>query len=563
MTSVPNTNYANPNVATLASVVSSIHALLGSKERLRLLLLMAVVITAALANASVPVLLAGLLERIQQVQGFATASLWSLASLMLAFIATRAATRVLGALDAALFSPVGETLVWRVSKRLAEAAAAGRVSSKTRDDLGELGALQERISKASRAVFSVIYVVVLRLLPIVVEVLFVGVVLGRVMGWHAPIIIAAAGGLYWFFVSLGRGREAQVQRELQASYTQVARRTAELTGNARLVEEYAAHEFMDRRIQSAVDVALSHIRRIVKVQLLRAIGAAAGISICYGVAMIYAWFFMRNGELGVGATFLLISYVDRIIGPLNNVSNYITILRNALIHMELCEELGIFARPGKTTDGPSPPAKTRGNVEDGLSIEGEHRFKLMPGEAVSVVGPSGAGKSSFLSRVYERGGTEGAVGREALSMNELVSCFPAGEVCYLASQVTLLPGSVQNNILLGNEELQYELATVWRGVWPPVDGKPFATQLDTDIGDLSAGERQRVGLARALLRRPRMLILDEATNALDLASEKAVWAFVRTWLPNSILLVAAHRIENFKDAEHEIRIGEGRVESVR
>lgn len=98
--------------------------------------------------------------------------------------------------------------------------------------------------------------------------------------------------------------------------------------------------------------------------------------------------------------------------------------------------------------------------------------------------------------------------------------------------------------------------------WLAVPGIAYRVTLTTDIGELSAGERQRVGLARALLRRPGTLILDEATNALDLASEREIWKFIRTWLPGSVLLVAAHRTENFDGVEREIRVCDACAESV-
>lgn len=554
-----NTGTPNPTWQTLVRTVRSLHRMLSPAERRRLRLIVAVVVVAGLVSASVPILLATLLERIQQSSvGLGT----SIVLLMAAFVLVKAAGRILGTLDTTLYAPLGETLVWRVAARSARTVARRRVSSKARDDLGELGALQDRIHQASRGAFTVLYTVVLRFLPILIEVVVVGVVLGSVMGWHAPMVIIAAGGLYWYFVSLGRGREATLQREVQQTFAQVSRRTTELIGNARLVTEFSAHGFMDARIQSAVDVALDSNRRMAFLQLWRATAAAIGISACYAVAMTYAWFFMRGGEASVGAIFLLITYVDRIIAPLNSISGYITALRGALIALEFSEELGVLSDAAYSAPL-QEDVPVSATADAGLVLATADGDVHLEGATVLVGGPSGAGKSSLLARFYEQAAAGRAVNGTALQMNTLSSCLRAEEVCYLSGQVTLLPGTVRDNILLGcTQSGDGGLREIWEGVWPNVSGKDSRVDLDTRVDALSAGERQRVGLARALLRRPKMLILDEATNALDLASEQAIWRFVRDWLPQSRLLVAAHRTDNFGDVHHVVSVRDGVVTAV-
>jgi ABC-type multidrug transport system fused ATPase/permease subunit len=535
-----------------------------------------VVALGAAIGAGVPVLLAALLENIQHIGQAPGSDFLTLAA---AFIAVKALDRITGELGGALFSIPTETLAARLGVRLAQKTAARRVSSKARDDLGELGALQEKTSKAASGAYTVFYTTVLRMFSIVISVGCVGAVLGHALGWHAPVLIAAGGGVYWCFMSAGRGREAMAQRDVRESYNLVARRTAELIGNARLTTEYAAQDFMNARIETALHSRLASTRRFIGIQLLRSTSAAAGIAACYGIAMAYAWFFMRDGTLGVGAAFLLVTYVDRVIAPLDSVSNYITSLRAALIAMEVCEELEVFPAPQTRRTASGVQTGVRATATDaaplGFTFAGKPPVRIQPGEAALVAGPSGAGKSSLLSRIYEQVGacadkrvperetTAGEIDGANLAMNELVSCFPAHSICYLPSQPILLPGTVRENILLGHDALANDLeCAVWPGVWPEIPGIARQVTLETDIGELSAGERQRVGLARVLLRRPACLILDEATNALDLASEREIWRFIRAWLPGAVLLVAAHRTENFVDIAHRIQIRDGRVESV-
>jgi len=551
---------SNPDSKAFFDKIRSIYGLMSASERRRLRNVLAVVVFSGLVSAVVPALLALLLNDIQRSSGFQTGAILVL---MAAFVAVKALNRILGTLDSTLYAPLGETLAWRIAVRSAHEVAQRRVSSKARDDLGELGALQDRIYRASRGAFTVLYTVVLRFLPILIEVVVVGVVLGGVMGWHAPVVIIAAGGLYWYFVSLGRDREATLQREVQQSFAQVSRRTTELMGNARLVTEYSAQGFMDARIQAAVDVALDNNRRMAILQLWRASAAAMGIAACYAVAMTYSWFFMRGGEMSVGAIFLVITYVDRIIAPLSSVSGYITALRGALIALEFSEELGVLS-----DDTQSAPSRGDILVPEPYGVgfllatpDGDVR---LDGTTVLVGGPSGAGKSSLLARFYEQAASGAPVDGTDLQANTLSSCMRAEDVCYLSGQITLLPGTVRDNILLGCTQLDDDgLHEVWDGVWPNVSGKDARVDLDAGVDGLSAGERQRVGLARALLRRPRMLILDEATNALDLASEQAVWRFVRDWLPQSRLLVAAHRIDNFGDVDHVVSVRDGVVTAIR
>jgi ABC-type multidrug transport system fused ATPase/permease subunit len=562
-------SYTAPTLATLIHVQGALYRLLEPAERRQLWGALGAVVLGAMVSASVPVLIAALLENIQNLGEAPGAAFLVLAA---ALVAVKALDRVMGELGAALFSIPSETLAEHLRLRLAQAVAEKYVSSKAREDLGELGALQDRTEKAARGAYTVFYTTVMRLFHIAIAVGCVGIVLGNMLGWHAPVLIIAGGGVYWVFMSAGRNREVLARRDLRDAHNMLARRVVELIGNARLATEYVARDFMGARVTAALRDRLAHTRRLIGIGLLRSLGAAAGIAACYTIAMAYAGFFMRDGTLHVGTAFLLVTYVDRVVAPLDSISNYITALRDALIAMEICEELGVFSAQRVPPVAPSAPvaenapAATRA-LPAGFTLNAKPPARIESGQAALVTGPSGAGKSSLLTRLYECAGEHAEAGRVVestnLSQNELGSCFAARDICHLSSQTTLLPGTVRENILLGHDELADDLTrAVWPGVWPAIPGILHRVTLETDIGELSAGERQRVGLARALLRRPGVLILDEATNALDLASEREIWRFIRAWLPTSVVLIAAHRIENFSDVEHAIRVRDGRVENV-
>ncbi|PIB92141.1 ABC transporter ATP-binding protein [Caulobacter sp. FWC2] len=193
---------------------------------------------------------------------------------------------------------------------------------------------------------------------------------------------------------------------------------------------------------------------------------------------------------------------------------------------------------------------------------------LEPGEVVGLAGPSGAGKSTLadvLVGLLPPG--EGEIRLAGCVLDE--GQIPAWRdlVGYVSQDPFLFHDTVRANLAWGARDC--DQAAIWgaleqTGAAPMVRAWPMG--LETQVGErgtlMSGGERQRLALARAILRRPDLLILDEATNAIDLDSEKRVLENLRALSPRPTILLIAHRPESFAACDRVVRLESGRLRPV-
>jgi ABC-type multidrug transport system fused ATPase/permease subunit len=192
-------------------------------------------------------------------------------------------------------------------------------------------------------------------------------------------------------------------------------------------------------------------------------------------------------------------------------------------------------------------------------------FKALPGENIAIVGPSGAGKSTLVSlvlRFYEP--TSGSIsvdGKQAsdFSLNELRS-----QMAIVPQEVLLFGGSIRENIAYGkpdasDEEIQLaaEKANAHEFIQRFPDG------MNTLVGErgiqLSGGQRQRIAIARAILKNPKILILDEATSSLDSESERLVQEALESLMQNRTSIVIAHRLSTIRKANRILVLENGEI----
>jgi subfamily B ATP-binding cassette protein MsbA len=227
-------------------------------------------------------------------------------------------------------------------------------------------------------------------------------------------------------------------------------------------------------------------------------------------------------------------------------------------------------------DGGSVPLKhARGeiefrNVSFGYTAEKGQvlknvSFKASPGETIAIVGPSGSGKTtlaSLLPRFYDV--TEGSVLLDGVDVRDYVLNDLRAQVSMVSQDVVLFNDTIRNNITFsteGKSEPDFAAATQAANVVEFVDGQPqgFETQL-TDRGqNFSGGQRQRISIARALYKDAPVLILDEATAALDNESERRVQQALATLMRGRTTLVIAHRLSTIEGADRIIVLEQGRI----
>lgn len=188
------------------------------------------------------------------------------------------------------------------------------------------------------------------------------------------------------------------------------------------------------------------------------------------------------------------------------------------------------------------------------------------GETVGLVGPSGSGKSTLLRLIEAFCRPEaGVVSIDGIAVQEFDPANLRRHVGLLSQRPALLAGTLRDNLILGLDEMPDD-KMLWRaatmaGLLQVVERNRRGLDMTIAAGgaNLSAGERQRVALARLIVRNPRIVLLDEPTSHLDQHSEAALVAALRPWLDGRTAIVVSHRSAPLALTSRIIAISEGRV----
>ena len=193
-------------------------------------------------------------------------------------------------------------------------------------------------------------------------------------------------------------------------------------------------------------------------------------------------------------------------------------------------------------------------------------LSIAPGEVAAIVGPSGSGKTTLvhlLLRLFDP--TEGRITIDGIDLREMSSHDLREKVGLVSQETILFNDTVLGNVAVGREgatRLEVEEALKVADALDFVS--QFAQGLDTPLGDrgarLSGGQRQRLAIARAVLKDPKLLVLDEATSNLDAGSERAVQAAMERLFPGRTVIMIAHRLSTVQKADRIVVMRHGRIE---
>lgn len=438
----------------------------------------------------------------------------------------------------------------------------------------QTGGLSLSIERGTQAVATVLSRLLFSIFPILFEITLVSVIMWHLLnGWFALAIVVTVG-YYILFTVMAVSWRTRFRRELNRANADTNSKSLDSLLNYETVKYFGNEDFeadrfnMSRRLYEYA--AIKNQFSFTAINL----GQTAIISIGLIVMMAMAAQGIVQGRMTVGDFVLVNAYLLQLYQPLNFFGFIYAEVRQALIDMEnmfdlLQEEQEIVDRPDATA-----LQLRAGEVRfDSVSFGYDERrpilknvsFTIPAGNTVAIVGASGAGKSTLsrlLFRFYDVSG--GAVSIDGQDIRSLKQASLRAAIGIVPQDTVLFNDTLGYNIGYGKtgssqEEIERaaRLAHIHEFIVSLPDG--YETRVGERGLKLSGGEKQRVAIARTILKNPAILVFDEATSALDTQTEREIQAHLREVSRDHTTLVIAHRLSTVVDADEIIVLEAGEI----
>jgi len=436
------------------------------------------------------------------------------------------------------------------------------------------GGLSRIIERGVKGVEFLLRFLLFSIGPLILELLLTGIILALVFDVSYLVVLSVTIAVYiWFTFKVTEWR-VRIRKEMNDQDTDANQKAIDSLLNFETVKYFGAEAREAQRYDGAMEgyetAALKTAYSLAFLNFGQAIIITAGLV----VVMVMAALGVQSGALTVGDFVMVNAYMIQITLPLNFLGSVYREIRQALVDMG--EMFDLLEQPQEVADKPGAPglAVQGGEVvfddvrfayEAARPILKGLNFRLTPGQTVALVGPSGSGKSTIgrlLFRFYDV--TGGAIRIDGQDLREVTQQSLHDAIGVVPQDTVLFNDTIRYNIGYGRPDAghaEVEQAARAAKIHDFIMALPEG--YETVVGErglkLSGGEKQRVGIARTLLKNPPILLLDEATSALDTETERDIQSELKMMGQGRSVITIAHRLSTVVEADQILVLETGEI----
>ena len=532
------------------------------------------------SSAVAPILIARVLD--SSIEPLRQGDASPLLTLLVFFVVATAVTAIFSWVNVAYTVRVSLGVVVYLRKRVFRHAQSLSVSFHERYTSGKvISRLTSDIDTVRSFLDSGISQLAITLLSMVISAVAI-----FLLDWRIGLFMLVLGVPIYFLTRWFQKTAVPVFRTMRTESAHLTSRFVETFTGIRAVKAFGAEAQMRTEYAQA-----SERYRLAVMDSIKIFGIYSPVLMLLGNvfiagALVLGGYAVLGGTMQIGTLLALVIYANRVFEPVMQLSEFYNMFQSAMSALEklssfLAEEPEVaepehpHERAAESATGATGGGKVQGAlVELDSAVFGytsdrhalkETTLRIEPGTTVALVGATGAGKSTIaklVARFYDV--SAGQVRIDGVDVRQLADAQLRREVLMLTQEVFLFSASILENIRMGNpqasdEQVKAAAKAVGADAFIERLREGYESQLGRGGITLSAGQRQLVSFARVFLANPRVLILDEATASLDIPSERAVQAALRTVLAGRTALVIAHRLSTVLGADRVLVIHEGSV----
>jgi ATP-binding cassette, subfamily B, heavy metal transporter len=434
------------------------------------------------------------------------------------------------------------------------------------------GGLTRVLERGRNGIETIVRMVIIQLIPTFVELALIVVVLLRAFDWRYVLVVLGTVALYMAFTYWATEWRIGIRRQMNDSDSDANVKAIDSLLNYETVKYFVAEEREARRYDRAMArYEDASVKAYTSLAVLNA-GQAVLFTVGLGAAMVMCAYGVMAGTQTVGDFVMINAIMIQLYQPLNFMGMVYREIKQAIIDIEIMFAILALKPEIEDRPGAAPLQVTHGAIrfEDVTFAYDPERqilkgisFDVPAGKTVAVVGPSGAGKSTIsrlLFRFYDV--TGGRILIDGRDIRDVTQTSLRAAIGMVPQDTVLFNDTIRYNIRYGRwEASDREVEEAAR--MAQIDGfiRLAPRGYETEVGErglkLSGGEKQRVAIARTILKSPPILLLDEATSALDSHTERDIQDALDRVAKNRTTLVIAHRLSTIVGADEIIVLDQG------